>query len=88
VRPIVTRGRAVDHGYGIPAHQRDLFPELTITADGAYWSPFAATSRDASNLDTELLLTRQIEPLSAPLEALLAQVRGSPAGTDANLGIR
>ncbi len=88
VRPIVARGRAVEQGLGIPAHQPDLFPELTLTADGAFWSPFGATARPGSPLDTELLLTRQVEPLVRPLRALLEQVRGRPPGTDANLGIR
>jgi MoaA/NifB/PqqE/SkfB family radical SAM enzyme len=88
VRPIVARGRAVEHGFGIPAHQPDLFPELTLTADGAFWSPFGATARPGAALDTELLLTRAIEPLARPLGALLDQVRGRPPGTDANLGIR
>ena len=87
VRPIVRRGRAVENGWGIQAGLPELFPELTVTADGAFWSPFGATARGAS-LDTELLLTRQIEPLARPLDALLSQVRGLPPGTDANLGIR
>ena len=88
VRPIVTRGRAVEHGYGIAAHQPELFPELTVTADGAFWSPFGATSRDGKSLDTELLLTRQIEPLHRPVDALVAAVCGLPSGSDARLGIR
>jgi len=87
VRPIVHRGRATEHSLGIPAGLPQLFPELTVTADGAFWSPFGATARGDA-LDTELLLTRQIEPLVRPLEALLGQVRGLPPGTDADLGIR
>jgi MoaA/NifB/PqqE/SkfB family radical SAM enzyme len=88
VRPIVARGRAAERGYGIPAALPDLFPELTVTADGAFWSPFGATSRTGAALDTELLLTRQIEPVARPLEVMLSQLRGRPPGTDANLGIR
>lgn len=89
VRPIVTRGRAVENGLGIVAGQRELFPELTVTADGAFWSPFGATSRDGVTLDTELLLTRQIEPLARPLGALLDQLRDRPPGADpAAIGIR
>ncbi len=88
VRPIVSRGRAVEHGYGLAAHQPELFPELTLTADGAFWSPFGATSRDGKSLDTELLLTRQIEPLHRPVDAFVAAVSGLPSGNDANLGIR
>jgi MoaA/NifB/PqqE/SkfB family radical SAM enzyme len=88
VRPIVTRGRAVEHGYGIAASQEQLHPELTVTADGAFWSPFGATSRNGRSLDTELLLTRQIEPLERPLGAFVGAVMGLPPGTDARLGIR
>jgi MoaA/NifB/PqqE/SkfB family radical SAM enzyme len=88
VRPIVTRGRAVDYGYGIAAGQRELFPELTLTADGAFWSPFGATSRDGASLDTELLLTRQIEPVARPLAVLVDRLRDRPPGADARLGIR
>jgi len=88
VRPIVRRGRAVERGLGIPAGQPELLPELTLTADGAFWSPFGATARPGHPLDTELLLTRQTLPVSRPLEALLAQVRGRPAGGDVDLDIR
>ncbi len=88
VRPIVARGRAVARGHGIAAHQPELFPELTLTADGAFWSPFGATSRDGRSLDTEMLLTRQIEPIERPVAALVGAVRGVPPGADAYLGIR
>jgi len=88
VRPIVTRGRAAASGMGIAAGQAELHPELTVTADGAFWSPFGATSRDGRALDTELLLTRQIEPLRRPLDAMVEAVAGLPPGTDAELGIR
>lgn len=88
VRPVVTRGRAAEHGMGIAAGQAQLHPELTLTADGAFWSPFGATSHDGRTLDTELLLTRQIEPLRRPVAALLEAVDGLPPGTDAELGIR
>jgi MoaA/NifB/PqqE/SkfB family radical SAM enzyme len=88
VRPIVARGRARANGLGIPAGQPELFPELTLTADGAFWSPFAPTSTDGRALDTELLLTRTIEPLERPARALAEAVAGRPAGDDASLGIR
>ena len=88
VRPVVSRGRATEHGMGIEAGQEQLHPELTLTTDGAYWSPFGATSRDGRTLDTELLLTRQIEPLQRPVAAMLEAVAGLPPGTDAELGIR
>src|SRR5262249_40089728 len=35
IRPIVRRGRAVDHDLGVTAPQPDLPAELTITTDGA-----------------------------------------------------
>jgi MoaA/NifB/PqqE/SkfB family radical SAM enzyme len=88
VRPVVTRGRAAESAMGIAAGQEQLHPELTLTADGAFWSPFGATSRDGRALDTELLLTRQIEPLHRPLAAMLEAVAGLPPGSDAELGIR
>ena len=88
VRPIVARGRARANGLGIPAGQPELFPELTLTADGAFWSPFAPTSTDGGRLDTELLLTRTIEPLERPARALAEAVAGRPAGDDVSLGIR
>ena len=78
----------VERGSGIAAGQPELFPELTLTADGAFWSPFGADRPAGADLDTELLLTRQIEPLERPLERLVGQLRGRPPGTDANLGIR
>jgi MoaA/NifB/PqqE/SkfB family radical SAM enzyme len=88
VRPIVARGRARERGYGLAAGLAELFPELTITADGAFWSPFGATARPGADLDTELLLTRQIEPLERPVDVMVGHLRGRPPGTDANLGIR
>jgi MoaA/NifB/PqqE/SkfB family radical SAM enzyme len=70
VRPIVRRGRAVDHGLGIDAGLGDLPAELTITADGAFWSPFGPTVH-GGRLDTDLLVTRTTRPLSIPAEAML-----------------
>ena len=87
VRPIVGRGRAVDGGLGVVAEAKDLFPELTLTADGAFWSPFAPTVH-GGRLDTDLLLTRQRLPLEAPTRALLAVADASPRGTDTTLNIR
>jgi MoaA/NifB/PqqE/SkfB family radical SAM enzyme len=78
VRPIVRRGRAVDHGLGIRAAVGDLPPELTLTADGAFWSPFGPTVH-GGRLDTDLLLTRTTRPLSIPAAALLQVARGAEA---------
>ena len=87
VRPIVRRGRAIDHELGVVAEPKDLFPELTLTADGAFWSPFAPTVH-AGRLDTDLLLTRQRLPLDGPARALLAAADANPEGHDATLNIR
>lgn len=87
VRPIVRRGRADERGLGVAAVARDIPSELTITADGAYWGSFGPTVR-AGRLDTDLLITRTVLPLSVPANALLSAVRGLPPGNDANLGIR
>jgi MoaA/NifB/PqqE/SkfB family radical SAM enzyme len=74
VRPIVRRGRAQEHGLGIEAALAELPPELTLTADGTFWSPFGPTVR-GGRLDTDLLLTRTTWPLSIPIAAML-QVAG------------
>lgn len=87
VRPVVRRGRAVDFDMGVEATQPDLPAELTITADGAFWSPFGPTVHDGQ-LDTDLLITRTTSPLSTPANALLRLVEGSPRGDDARLNIR
>ena len=76
VRPIVRRGRAVDHGLGIDAGLSDLPAELTITADGAFWSPFGPTVH-GGRLDTDLLLTRTTRPLSVPAAAMLRVASGA-----------
>ena len=87
VRPIVRRGRADEVGLGVQAVARDIPSELCITADGAFWGSFGPTVRNG-RLDTDLLLTRTILPLSVPANALLAAIGGMPEGTDASLGIR
>jgi MoaA/NifB/PqqE/SkfB family radical SAM enzyme len=87
VRPVVRRGRADTVGMGVVAGIDDLPPELTITADGAFWSPFGPTVRDG-RLDTDLLLTRTTDPLRTPVEALRRLVAGRPPGDDSRLGIR
>jgi MoaA/NifB/PqqE/SkfB family radical SAM enzyme len=83
VRPIVRRGRAVDHELGAAAGLWDLPRELTITADGAFWSPFGPTVH-GGRLDTDLLLTRTTRPLSIPARAMLrvAGAAGPAAGAE------
>ncbi|MGI9004328.1 MAG: radical SAM protein [Pseudonocardia sp.] len=87
IRPIVARGRALDHGLGVGAAVTDLPAELTITADGAFWSPFGPTVH-GGRLDTDLLITRTTKPLSVPAKALLRLVEGQPRGADSALNIR
>ena len=81
VRPVIRRGRAATAGMGAEVTLRDLPAELTITADGAFWSPFGPTVRNG-RLDGDLLLTRTTRPLSIPAAAL-ARVAGAPAGAAA-----
>jgi MoaA/NifB/PqqE/SkfB family radical SAM enzyme len=87
VRPIVRRGRADELDLGVRARAQDIPSELTITADGAFWGSFGPTVR-SGRLDTDLLLTRTVLPLSIPANALLGLLGGMPDGHDANLGIR
>jgi len=87
VRPIVRRGRADELSLGIEARPIDIPSELTITADGAFWGSFGPTVR-GGRLDTDLLLTRTLLPLSMPAEVLVGLLKGMPAGNDARLGIR
>jgi pyruvate-formate lyase-activating enzyme len=54
IRGIALRGVARE---GIAVSRADLVPEVTITADGVYWHPVGAE-------DTDLLVTRDIFPLS------------------------
>lgn len=87
VRPIIRRGRAETGDLGVVARYLDLEPELTVTADGAFWSPFAPTVTNGV-LDTDLLLTRTVRPLQRPLDAMLTVVGARPAGADSTLSIR
>ncbi|MBA3330473.1 MAG: radical SAM protein [Actinobacteria bacterium] len=87
VRPIINRGRAKSNEIGVLAGFEQLEPELTLTADGAFYSPFAPTVR-GGRLDTDLLVSRATAPVSAPAGALLRIADELPAGHDASIGIR
>jgi MoaA/NifB/PqqE/SkfB family radical SAM enzyme len=78
VRPVIRRGRAVDHGMGISADASGLPPELTITADGAFWSAFGPTVH-GGRLDTDLLVTRATSPLRIPATAMLRLLELHPS---------
>jgi pyruvate-formate lyase-activating enzyme len=60
IRRIVLRGSASE---GVALSRADLVPEVTITADGVYWHPVGAE-------DTDLLVTREIFPLSESFAAV------------------
>ncbi len=85
VRPIVRRGRAAEQGLGADVVRRDLPAELTITADGAFWSPFGPTVR-GGRLDTDLL-TRTTSPLTVPAAAMVRVAQGTPRSEPAGLGV-
>jgi len=87
VRPIIARGRAEAAGLGVEVRPEDLPAELTVTADGAFWSPFGPTVR-GGRLDTDLLLTRTTDPLQVPAQTLLGLIEGRPPGADSTLNIR
>ena len=77
VRPVARRGRAATRGLGLDAPWDRFEPELTITADGSFWSPFAP-SVTAGRLDTDMLLTRTTTPLGFAAAAMLRVLEGRP----------
>ena len=87
VRPVITRGRAIDEGMGEALAYHQFPPELTISVEGAYWGAFGPSFRDGVG-DTDLLLTRTIDPIAKPAEVLHRIASGRPAGADAQIGIR
>lgn len=70
VRPMIARGAAVAAGLGNAVDAADVPPELTITIDGAFWSPASPTIRDG-RLDLGERLTRTIGPLDQAADAML-----------------
>jgi len=60
VRPIAHEGVA---SAGVVLTRASLVPEITVTAEGVYWHPVAAT-------DEEALVTRQVEPLTPALDEI------------------
>lgn len=87
VRPIIRRGRAVAGQLGRGVGFEDFEPELTITADGAFSTPFGPTVT-GGRLDTDLLVTRATSPLRRPVDALMRIAGEQSAGADARIGIR
>jgi MoaA/NifB/PqqE/SkfB family radical SAM enzyme len=77
IRPTASRGRARERELGEPAGIDELPAEATVTVDGLFWSPFAPTVR-GGKLDTDLLVSRQTQPLAAGMNAFLGLVSGAP----------
>lgn len=87
VRPVVRRGRAETGNLGVPARYTDLEPELTITVDGVFWSPFAPTV-NGGVLDIDLLVTRSSDPFARAVDRFLDLADDRPVGDDQTLNIR
>lgn len=87
VRSVVRRGRAEVEQLGVELGPHDVLPELTLTADGAFMHPFAPTVRNGQT-DLDLLVSRQIAPLSFALGRFLAIVDELPVGDDVVRSIR
>jgi MoaA/NifB/PqqE/SkfB family radical SAM enzyme len=77
VRPTAARGRAIDAGLGELAGMNELPAEATITVDGLFWSPFAPTMT-GGRLDTDLLVSRQTQPLETAMQAFIGLVSDVP----------
>ena len=87
VRPVIHRGRAAEEDMGTELTYEQFPPELTFSVDGAWWGAFGPSFTDGQP-DTDLLLTRTLEPVATPANALLGLARGRPEGADTALGIR
>ncbi len=87
VRPVIERGRAAEHDMGRQLEFHEFPAELTFSVDGAWWGPFGPSMTDG-RLDTDMLITRTVEPVSVPANALHRLAGGRPDGADTALGIR
>lgn len=85
VRPVISRGRGVGRPGAVPAGMPDLPAELTVSADGAFWSPFGPTVA-YGRLDTDLLVSRARAPLGR-LATLAASVAAGTERSPKSLGI-
>ena len=86
VRPVVRRGRAETGNLGVLADYRSFEAELTVTVDGAFWSPFGPTVTNGV-LDIDLLVSRVTRPLDQAVDRLLDLPEGRPSGDDNVLNI-
>jgi MoaA/NifB/PqqE/SkfB family radical SAM enzyme len=87
VRPVIERGRAAENGMGQALEFHQFPAELTFSVDGAFWGAFGPSFTNGK-LDTDLLLTRTIEPVATPAAVLHRVAGGRPQGADAVIGIR
>lgn len=87
VRPVIHRGRAAGEGMGTDLAYHQFPAELTFSTEGAWWGAFGPSYTDGQP-DTDLLITRTIEPVATPANALLQLAGGRPQGADTALGIR
>jgi MoaA/NifB/PqqE/SkfB family radical SAM enzyme len=87
VRPVVRRGRADLEQMGVELGPHDVLPELTVTAEGTFMHPFAPTVRNGQT-DLDLLVSRQVAPLSSALRRFLTIAGELPAGDDVVRSLR
>ena len=87
VRPVIHRGRASEEGLGTSLAYHQFPAELTFSANGAYWGAFGPGFTNG-RADTDLLISRTIDPVVVPAAALQRLANGRPHGADSALGIR
>ncbi len=80
VRPMMARGAAAAAGLGQATGPAEVPPELTITVDGAFWSPASPTITEGK-LDVGERLTRTIRPLEHAAAAMLRYAAALPERT-------
>jgi hypothetical protein len=74
VRPLAKRGFSIE---GLDVGVDNLVPEVTISSDGVYWHPLISPS------DGEMLVTKQIFPLSKAVECIQVQLASQEGETGA-----
>ena len=73
VRPLARRGFSQQ---GLEVGTDTLIPEVTVTIDGVYWHPLVSPS------DTDMLVRRQIFPLSTAVECIQQQLDGEAGAAE------
>jgi MoaA/NifB/PqqE/SkfB family radical SAM enzyme len=71
IRPLAKRGFSQD---GIEVNKTNLVPEITVNAQGVYWHPLAT--------DADLLITKQVFPLSAAVRCLQEQWQAGASSSE------